>query len=239
MSREELYQLQKLDARKEKLKRSAQNDLETQEVLKLTKQLDQLKVELETKEEEIMQLNKEIKEKEFENARVTRKEEEYKNKLYGETNYSPKELEDFQIKLTKTEEVREQLEEEILEMMMILEQKEEELGSLEEKMSSKTDKIEELKEKLMNKEESIEMKLNKIKENKLELKSRIEEDLLEKYNKLYAKKNARAVVKLEDNYCTGCRMTLPRNLIKKVKQSIEIAFCENCGRILYWEKEEE
>lgn len=78
--------------------------------------------------------------------------------------------------------------------------------------------------------------LNKKAEKELEdineIASTIEEKLFQKFKELTDTKGV-AVVEVVDNRCSGCNMVLPWLLLDKLKRKDEIAFCENCHRILY------
>jgi hypothetical protein len=62
----------------------------------------------------------------------------------------------------------------------------------------------------------------------------VEEDLLDRYTRLFTTKGA-GVVALENDICTGCHMKVTTSTAVKTKGGREIVECEQCGRILYWE----
>ena len=61
----------------------------------------------------------------------------------------------------------------------------------------------------------------------------IEEDLLDRYNRLFKSKNGVALVTVEHEVCTGCHMKVTHQAILEVKAEKEIVGCPQCGRILY------
>lgn len=67
-----------------------------------------------------------------------------------------------------------------------------------------------------------------------ELASRIDEDVLDRFNRLFASKGDAAVVALEHEVCTGCHMKITTQTAHRVKAGKEVVSCEQCGRILYW-----
>lgn len=83
--------------------------------------------------------------------------------------------------------------------------------------------------------------LNKKAEKELEdineIASTMEEKLFQKFKELTDTKGV-AVVEVVDNRCSGCNMVLPWLLLDKLKRKDEIAFCENCHRILYLKPDE-
>lgn len=65
------------------------------------------------------------------------------------------------------------------------------------------------------------------------LAAEVDEDLLDRYDRLFTKKGE-AVVALEADICTGCHMKVTTSTAVKTKGGREIVECEQCGRILYW-----
>lgn len=60
----------------------------------------------------------------------------------------------------------------------------------------------------------------------------VDPSLMEKY--IGVKKNHQnPMAKLENNKCTGCNMSLPTVVVRRVTTSSAVVECENCGRILY------
>ncbi len=56
--------------------------------------------------------------------------------------------------------------------------------------------------------------------------------LLERYKRVKRNHNA-PVARVENNQCSGCNMSLPVIMIKRVLAGDGIVECDNCGRILY------
>jgi predicted nucleic acid-binding Zn-ribbon protein len=89
------------------------------------------------------------------------------------------------------------------------------VANLEAKQVTLTDRLEEL-----NKERE-------------ELATKVDEDLLDLFNRLFASKGDAAVVALEHDVCMGCHMKVTTATAVRVKGGREIVSCEQCGRILY------
>lgn len=64
----------------------------------------------------------------------------------------------------------------------------------------------------------------------------IDEDLLERYERLLKSKGS-AVVPLEHGVCTGCRMQMTLQTILSTKAEKEMVSCTQCGRLLYTEED--
>ncbi len=67
-----------------------------------------------------------------------------------------------------------------------------------------------------------------------ELASKIDEDVLDRYERLFASKGNAAIVAVEHEVCTGCHMKVTTQTAHRAKAGKEIVSCEQCGRILYW-----
>lgn len=65
----------------------------------------------------------------------------------------------------------------------------------------------------------------------------IEEDLLERYDRLFKSKDGTAVVPLEHGVCTGCHMQMTTQTVISTKAEKEMTSCSQCGRILYTEED--
>lgn len=71
-------------------------------------------------------------------------------------------------------------------------------------------------------------------EHREKVAAEVEPDLLYDYERIFKAKNGNAIVGLVDGQCSGCHMKVVKSTVVAVKAENEIAYCENCGRILYW-----
>ena len=78
----------------------------------------------------------------------------------------------------------------------------------------------------------LEIQIRKYEEESHNIESKIEKNLLVRFNTLRStKKNSIATVK--NNICNGCNMRIPTFLNDIIKAKKEVIYCESCGRILY------
>ncbi|MBM7556264.1 zinc ribbon domain-containing protein [Halanaerobacter jeridensis] len=231
-----LYQLQQLDEKKKELKEELKDENFASQKDKIAVEIEKLEKAIKGEKEELAELKEEMKELEFSSSRLARDEESYEEQLYSGETSNPKELNQIQEKLNKTQEHKEEIEEETLDLMMKIENKESKIEKLTQKRNERQENLEELKEEHQRQQKEIKAELNKIPQEKDAIKEKLSSEAIKTYNKLYDLKHGKAVAKLKDNYCLGCRMTLPLNVIKKVKYSNELITCDNCGRILYYEE---
>ncbi len=86
---------------------------------------------------------------------------------------------------------------------------------------------------LDSKQTALATRLEDLKKEREELAAKVDEDLLDRFNRLFASKGDAAVVALEHEFCTGCHMKVTTATSVRVKGGLEIVSCEQCGRILY------
>jgi predicted nucleic acid-binding Zn-ribbon protein len=63
----------------------------------------------------------------------------------------------------------------------------------------------------------------------------LEPALLQRYDMLVSRRAGVAVVEAKGGTCQGCRMRLPPQLYNELQKHLQIHYCPNCQRILYFE----
>jgi len=86
---------------------------------------------------------------------------------------------------------------------------------------------------LETKSETLESRQEELAKEREALASKIDGDLLNRFERLFDSKGDAAVVAIEHGVCTGCHMKVTTATASRVKAGKEIVSCENCGRILY------
>jgi predicted nucleic acid-binding Zn-ribbon protein len=86
---------------------------------------------------------------------------------------------------------------------------------------------------LGEKSKTLEARLAELTKERTDLASKIDEDLLSRFERLFKSKGDAAIVAVEHGVCTGCHMKLTTATVKGVEAGKEIVNCEQCGRILY------
>ena len=125
------------------------------------------------------------------------------------------------------------IEDQELELMDQAEKAKAELAAEEKKASGIRDSIARQMADLDEKGKTLEGRLNELTAERTELSGKIEEDLLGRFERLFASKGDAAIVALEHEVCTGCHMKVTTQTAHRVKNGKEIVSCEQCGRILY------
>lgn len=83
------------------------------------------------------------------------------------------------------------------------------------------------------KTKTLEKRLAELGAEREKLAGAIEEDVLDRYERLFASKGDAAVVAVEHGVCTGCHMKVTTQTAMRARSDAELVSCEQCGRILY------
>jgi len=75
--------------------------------------------------------------------------------------------------------------------------------------------------------------LDEIKADRITISSKIEEDLLDRYDRIFKSKKGIAVCELDNDICAGCHMKVIPATAAAVRSEQTITVCDQCGRILY------
>ena len=125
------------------------------------------------------------------------------------------------------------IEDEELELMLQADKAKAELADEEKKAATTKASISRQLVDLDEKSKTLESRLQELTKERTELATKIDEDLLDRFDRLFESKGDAAVVALEHNVCTGCHMKVTTATVMHAKAGKEIVSCEQCGRILY------
>jgi len=125
------------------------------------------------------------------------------------------------------------IEDQELELMDQAEKLKGELAVEDKKASGARESIARQMADLEEKGKTLQGQLDQLTAERTEIASKVEEELLSLFERLFASKGDAAVVALEHEVCTGCHMKVTTQTAHRVKNGKEIVSCEQCGRILY------
>jgi predicted nucleic acid-binding Zn-ribbon protein len=125
------------------------------------------------------------------------------------------------------------IEDEELELMVASDQLKAELGAEEKQAATVKESIGRQTKDLEAKSTTLQSQLEELTKQRAEIAGKIEEDLLNRFERLFKSKGDAVIVALEHEVCTGCHMKVTTQTAHRVKAGKEIVSCENCGRILY------
>ncbi|MEW6554713.1 MAG: C4-type zinc ribbon domain-containing protein [Actinomycetota bacterium] len=153
-------------------------------------------------------------------------------KLYDGKVTNPKELRGLEAEVRSLKRKKDDLETEELEEMEAQDAKRAELEELRAAQESLQAEIAEMKALLEGELAEIVAEAAQLEKEREGLRERIDEELLEEYDRLLESKHHLAVVKVVDGVCQGCRVELPGIEYDRFLKSEGAYYCTNCGRIL-------
>jgi uncharacterized protein len=150
--------------------------------------------------------------------------------------YETRKNDEFQAmghEIERYEKEIQQIEDQELELMEQADKVKAELTTEEKRAAATKDSIARQMSDLESKTTTLESRLQELTKERAEIASAIDEDLLSRFDRLFASKGDAAIVALEHEVCTGCHMKVTTQTAVRVKAGKEIVSCEQCGRILY------
>lgn len=150
--------------------------------------------------------------------------------------YETRKNDEFQAmgnEIKRYEQEIQKIEDQELELMDQADKVKAELAAEEKKAAVSTDSIKRQQNDLNDKEKALSARLAELAKERDEVAAKIDEDVLDRFQRLFASKGDAAIVALEHDFCTGCHMKVTTATAMHVKAGKELVSCEQCGRILY------
>ncbi len=154
------------------------------------------------------------------------KTQQYETRKNDEFSAMGREIERYQKEISG-------LEDQELELMEQADQLKAQVATEEKQTTAAKESIARQVTNLAAKESALGGRLEELKKEYADLAAKVDEDLLDLFNRLFSSKGDAAVVALEHDFCTGCHMKVTTQTAVRVKGGREIVSCEQCGRILY------
>ncbi len=127
------------------------------------------------------------------------------------------------------------IEDKELELMDGAEKLKPQIAAAEKELTQQKAQITRQMSDLESKIKAIEAELQQLEADRATLAAQVDEEILERYERLFASKGDAAIVALEHEVCMGCHMKVTTQTAVRVKGRKEIVGCEQCGRVLYFE----
>jgi predicted nucleic acid-binding Zn-ribbon protein len=230
----ELEQLLILQDRDQKIKQ-VQNELSTlpRQRAQLESQLAAATAGLETLKQRGRQIEVDRKSLELDvgtrTASINRfKTQQYETRKNEEFRAIGNEIERY------TKEIA-QIEDKELELMEQADKVKAEIVVEDKKVQGARESVAKQMSDLEAKGRALETRLQELNNERTQIAERLDEDVLNKFERLFKSKGDAAIVGLRHEICTGCHMKITPQTSHRVKSGREIVSCEQCGRILYWE----
>ncbi len=226
----QLYELQEvdleIDVKRETLS-EAMGRLGESEVL------DQARLSLAGDEERLAELERSQRELEREVEDLRAKATASEEKLYGGTVKNPKELASLQEQVVNLQRKMRERDDKTLDIMA-------EVDTLQQKVSLKRGEVAKIEEDWRAEQASLSQQqaelgaaLATLEQKGKDLAGKLDASSLELYQALRRKRQGRAVAKVEQGMCQGCRIALPMSELQRARLGQELVQCSSCERILY------
>jgi len=153
--------------------------------------------------------------------------------LYSGKVLNAKEAANLQDEVASLKRRHAELEERLLEAMLEVEDAETSLNGRREEFVRTEANWTSNQEVLHQTQTAVETTLGELQERRPAVTGTIDNEVLEKYESLRAKKAGRAVALVKAGVCQGCGMTLSNSRVQRARAEAELTYCSTCGRILY------
>jgi len=217
--------IDRLDARKRALEGEGELAAARAQAELAERELGELRLAIDTFDRDGAKLEHEI-------DSLTRKAAEEESRLYGGAVANAKELGSIQHEVDNLKKRRSEREDELLVVLERREEVERRAKEAEERATELRSAGEQVAGDAARELETVTAELVTRRNERAQLASEIDPDLLELYEDLRPQKKGVAAVALIDGVCQGCHEKLSSVEFDRVKRTEGIARCEYCRRIL-------
>lgn len=179
----------------------------------------------------------EMRDKELILKSVEDKKKQFQDKMYSGKVSNPKELASMNEEIAMLDRQRDKLEERILELMDIIEERKASADGAAESLKQREEKLEAYLAKLAENGRILTKNIEILTHRRETAASHVNPALLKRYEGLQARIGVLAVARIENNQCGGCHTGMMVFTLRELEQDKGVVTCENCGRILYQEKQ--
>ncbi|RMD91434.1 MAG: hypothetical protein D6814_18240 [Calditrichaeota bacterium] len=230
-----LIHLQQIDQQLDELER-AKGDL-PQKVQELEARLASAKQDLSENQGKQEDVQKEKRRLEREISTLQDDKKRYEEQLYAVTTNR-----EYDAVTQEIETAIQKIDEKETELLQLIEQEE----SLQQQAEEFEQQIAQLEENFESQSAILNEKIaanaeqeKKLQQERAVLLQHIKKQHLQLYEKIRSKKDGLAVVPILRNSCGGCYTYIPPQRSMEIRDGDKLIVCESCGRILYWQEQQE
>jgi predicted nucleic acid-binding Zn-ribbon protein len=154
-------------------------------------------------------------------------------KLYGGTVTNPRELMGFEQDLNLLKTQKGEREDKLLSIMLDVEAAQQDVKQKSAELSVIEQRWKENQQKLLQEKEELEALLAELEGKRKLIAEQIDSATLKLYEEIRLARQGRAVSRVVQGRCQGCRISLSMSDQQRARMGNELARCSNCGRILY------
>ncbi len=179
----------------------------------------------------------ELRDKELTVKSIEEKKKQFQDKMYSGKVSNPKELSGMNDEVKMLDRQRGKLEERMLELMEIVEGSKITAANAAESLKQQQEKLDAYLAKVAENSRILTKNIEILAHRRETAAGHIEPALLKRYEALQARIGVLAIGKIEGNQCGGCHTGLMVFQLRELELNKGVVTCENCGRILFKEKQ--
>ncbi len=163
--------------------------------------------------------------------------EKYKSqRLSVKTN---KEYTALESEIADLEMVSSNIEDEVLELMISIDESRDVIEVARKKLEAEEAVFGEKREEFLSEIKKLDRQIAKWNKKRKVFLEKISPTIMERYDNWRKRRGSSLVAVIKGRSCGGCNLNLPLQLINEVRKAQELRVCNSCGRILYWQDEED
>jgi len=231
MGLEKLWELQELQLGLERIQQELKNPSQGKELKREKERLESYYTQIQEKKRKGERLQEQLALHENTCRSLEVKKKDTEAKLYSGQINNPSELQNLEQQLTHLNKEISVYQEKIKELNMELQ---EVFGWVKEHSQIFQGQVGEYQARLEEYRlwrEEREREIQDLKLRMEKLEKELDEDLLRHYRELQSRLGLRALARVENGCCSGCRLMVSIILMQKIKAGERVQ-CENCGRLL-------
>lgn len=129
------------------------------------------------------------------------------------------------------------LEEDVIRILDEIEAAQEEVQKEKSRLKECEQKCQSVEYEVKAKEKNLIEIRDRLQKQKEGIVIQLQPDVRELYERILAKKEGRALVKMQGQVCSACQMQLRPQMVNEVYLKEKLVVCESCARILYTDEE--
>ena len=166
------------------------------------------------------------------------KKAKFEAQLYGGAVHNPRQLADLQGETQMLSREIRKVEDRVLDLMEAMENQRAELDQGEQGLAEMKRRLAELRDSHEKASHRLRGEIAELESRRKGLASQVSPTLLKRYEQIRARQGNVGLVRVADGNCPGCRISFPSETLKRLKAGGSIQTCENCGRLLYFDRSE-
>jgi predicted nucleic acid-binding Zn-ribbon protein len=146
-----------------------------------------------------------------------------------------KEMQALTAEVESLKENNQRLEADVIAQMEGAEPRGPRIAQLQELVERKQAEVAAVEQEIAAQIEDLKISISKQRVDRDLMAREIDGSLLQRYQMIFSRRGGIAVIEARGGTCQGCRMRLPPQLYNELQKHLQVHYCPNCNRILYFE----